>query len=463
VPITVNFFVKQGQHNKGKTTGLAVAYCLAIIGAFTGFGVFVSRVFESTALQNLANNPWLNTFVAAMFVIFGLSLLGLFEVRLPNFLLNATSKGESRGGIIGVMFMALTLMITSFTCTFPVVGGLVVMAASGKYFYPIIGLATFSAVLAFPFFLLALAPGLIAKMPKSGDWMNAVKVVGGLVEIGAALKFVNTAEIGFGAVPEDAWFDASLVLSAWVVLAAICGLYLLGFFRTDHDHDEVKIGPGRLLAGSLFLALALFLFPALVGRPPKSPLWHTIVGILPADVGDLEAPVSGGDAGGGAGEAAKSKDPEVAEREQTSFHGVVWGLSYEQAVEKAKAEHKPILIDFTGVNCVNCRAMESGVMPRKEIVSRLSKFITVQLYTDFVPIASITQAQREALAEKNQNRLLELSKDVSNPIYVTLSPDGHVLKSIAGKRSPADFAQFLDSALNDYETRDKVAQRLSAR
>ena len=179
------------------------------------------------------------------------------------------------------MFMALTLTITSFTCTFPVVGGLIVMAAKGQFFYPIIGLATFSTVLALPFFLLALSPGLLSRMPQSGDWMNAVKVVGGLVEIGAAFKFINTAEIGFGAVPEEAWFDAQVVLSIWVVLAAVCGVYLLGLFRTDHDHDEVKVGPGRLLAGTFFLGIALFLAPALFGQPPSSKVWYTFVGLLP--------------------------------------------------------------------------------------------------------------------------------------------------------------------------------------
>src|SRR3954471_20686913 len=187
IPITVHFFVKQGQAGKGKgrTTSLAIAYCLAIIGIFTAVGVFFSFFFSASFLQNLANNPWLNLLVAGLFLAFGLSLLGLFEIRLPNFLLNASAKGESRGGMVGVMFMAMTLTITSFTCTFPVVGGLIVMAAGGSFFYPIIGLATFSAVLAFPFFLLALAPNLLSKMPRSGDWMNAVKVVGGLIEVGA--------------------------------------------------------------------------------------------------------------------------------------------------------------------------------------------------------------------------------------------------------------------------------------
>ncbi len=292
VPITVNFFVKQGQGQggRGKATGLAVIYCLSIIGVFTAVGVLFSFFFSASALQTLANNPWLNICVAALFVLFGLSLLGLFEIRLPSFLLNASSKGESRGGLVGVVFMALTLTITSFTCTFPVVGGLLVMAAQGNFFYPIVGLATFATVLALPFFLLALSPSLISKMPRGGDWMNAVKVVGGLVEIGAALKFINTAELAF-VTPENAWFNAHVVLSSWIALSLVCGLYLLGVFRTDHDHDEVKVGPGRLVSGAAFLGLALFLLPALFGHAPQSQLWNrVIVGLLPPDSSAFNAP-----------------------------------------------------------------------------------------------------------------------------------------------------------------------------
>src|SRR5205814_8974498 len=184
--------------------------------------------------------------------------------------------GEGRGGLIGVVFMAMTLTITSFTCTFPVVGGLLVMAAGGDFLYPILGLATFAAVLALPFFLLALSPSLISRMPRSGDWMNAIKVVGGLVEIGAALKFINTAELAF-VPPEDAWFNAHVVLTSWIALSAVCGLYLLGVFRTEHDHDQVKVGPGRLIFGAAFLGLAVVMFPALFGRAPHGQVWPRLI------------------------------------------------------------------------------------------------------------------------------------------------------------------------------------------
>ena len=457
VPITVNFFVKQGQQRKGSTTGLAVAYCLAIIGIFTAVGLLFSVFFGAASLSKLGNNPWLNFGVAGLFLAFGLSLLGLFEIRLPNFLLNASAQGEGKGGIVGVMFMALTLTITSFTCTFPVVGGLLVMAANGNYLYPVIGMATFAAVVALPFFLLALSPGLLSKVPKSGDWMNAVKVVGGLVEIGAAFKFLNTAET-YWVVPSEAIFNAFTVLAIWVVLALVCGIYLLGFFRTDHDHDDVKVGPGRMILGTGFLGLALFLAPALFGRPPQSKVWYLVAGLLPADAGDLKAPTAEPGPAIEAREAvAVSDDPKKAEREQTSVHGVAWGMSYEAALEKARAEGKPILIDFTGVNCANCRLMEQEVLPRPEVVKELQKFVTVQLYTDTVPINSIKPEERIKLAEANIERELKLTNEATNPLYVVLGPDETVLGVKGGKMPVLEFVGLLNEARTKYEKTAKAA------
>jgi thiol:disulfide interchange protein len=469
VPITVNFFVKQGQgpEGKGKATGLACIYCLSIIGVFTAVGVLFSFFFSASSLQALANNPWLNLGVAALFLAFGLSLLGLFELRLPSFLLNASAQGESRGGLIGVVFMALTLTITSFTCTFPVVGGLLVMAAGGNFFYPIVGLATFATVLALPFFLLALSPGLISRMPRSGDWMNAVKVVGGLVEIGAALKFINTAELA-SVTAENAWFDAQVVLTSWIALSLVCGFYLLGLFRTDHDHDAVKVGPGRLVTGTLFLGLALYMSPALFGRPPQSLVWdRLIVGMLPADSSEFNsvAQVAGGDresSGLLKDVKATSTDPAQAEREEKKAHGVLWGMSLDQARELAVQSKKPILIDFTGVNCANCRLMERTVFSRPEVISLLKQFVTVQLYTDFVQIDQITPEQRETLAELNQERLQKLANEATNPVYVVLSPAGDVISKIGGYNEPPVFINFLTKALAKLPDDLKVSQTGSA-
>ena len=471
IPITVNFFVKQGQakDGQGKTTGLAITYCLAIIGVFTMVGVFCSFFVSATALPRLANNPWLNLGVAGLFLAFGLSLLGLFELRLPNFLLNASAQIEGRGGLIGVFFMAMTLTITSFTCTFPVVGGLLVMAAGGEFFYPIIGLATFSAVLAFPFFLLALAPGLLAKMPKSGDWMNSVKVIGGLIEIGAALKFINTAELAFVA-STDAWFNAQFVLTAWVVLSAVCGFYLLGFFRTDHDYEEAKVGAGRMVLGCFFLVAALYFAPALFGRPPKGQIWNElVVGLLPPDAPSLTAqPVmiasNGGSASHENGEVkATETDPEKAERQERKFHGVSWGLSYDQALEVAKAEKKPVLIDYTGVNCANCRKMEQTVFVLPEVTKLLGEFVTVSLYTDYVDIGSLTSEDRERLAERNQERQIKMTNEATNPFYVIVTPEGQVVEAIGGYNRPDVFVDFLSKGLAKIKGETKVARVGEAR
>lgn len=450
VPITVNFFVKQGQKKAGATTGLAVTYCLAIIGVFTAVGLLFSIFFGAASLSKLGNNPWLNFGVAGLFLAFGLSLLGLFEIRLPSFLLNASAQGEGRGGLVGVVFMALTLTITSFTCTFPVVGGLLVMAANGSYLYPVLGMATFAAVLALPFFLLALSPGLLAKAPKSGDWMNAVKVVGGLIEIGAAFKFINTAETAW-VVPSEAIFNAFTVLAIWVVLALVCGIYLLGLFRTDHDLDAIKVGPGRMILGSAFLFLTLFMAPALFGRPPQSKLWYMIVGLLPADADDLKAPTGAPAAAEHREALAVSDDPKKAEREQTADHGVIWGMSYEAALERAKAEGKPILIDFTGVNCANCRLMEQEILPRPEVVKEMQKFVTVQLYTDTVPIKTLKPEERSKLAEANLMRELKLANEATNPLYVVLGPGETVLGVKGGKMDPLVFVGLLTEARTKYE------------
>jgi thiol:disulfide interchange protein DsbD len=358
------------------------------------------------------------------------------------------------------MFMALTLTITSFTCTFPVVGGLLVMAAGGQFFYPVIGLATFATVLALPFFLLALSPGLLSKMPRSGDWMNAVKVIGGLVEIGAAFKFLNTAELAF-VTPDNAWIDAEVILTAWIVLSAVCGFYLLGFFRTDHDHEDLKIGPARMVLATLFIGMALYLAPALFGRPPRSLIWdRLIVGLLPPDVQDLQSAPAGGDgvAVRERHKKAKSADPDQAQREEMSFHGVWWGMSYEAALERAKKEGKPVLIDFTGVNCANCRLMESNVLPKPEVVDLLEQFVTVQLYTDFVPIDSIGADLRKQLAEKNLDRELELTNDSSNPFYVVLDPDAKLLGSIPGYNERGVFTTFLKGVLDQHRSAVKVAR-----
>jgi thiol:disulfide interchange protein DsbD len=283
-------------------------------------------------------------------------------------------------------------------------------------------------------------------------------VVGGLIEIGAAFKFINTAECVF-VVPSEAWFNAYTVLSIWVVMLLICGIYLLGLFRTDHDYEEIKVGPGRIVTGWLFLTLTLFLAPALFGRPPdKTKVWYLVAGLLPADASELRDATGGSSGGEPRNQLATSSEPKQAEREQTSFHGVPWGMSYEAALEKAKAANKPVLIDFTGVNCANCRVMELEVFPRPEVVQALGEFVPVQLYTDIVPIKSISKDARKQLADANLDLEIKLFDDVTNPNYVIVDAEGKILGKIGGRQPPADFLGFMKSALERFRGTSKVAQ-----
>ena len=308
--------------------------------------------------------------------------------------------------------------------------------------------------------MLALAPGILSNLPRSGDWMNSVKVVGGLIEIGAAFKFLNTAEVSMRGVPEEAWFDAQVLLAAWVVIAAVCGFYLLGFFRTSHDHQEPSVGVGRLLIGSMFLFLALYFTPALFGYPPRSQIYdRLIVGLLPADAGELDAEtqlltrleqfgmMSPGGGGSGAEERpliADSEDPEEVQRAR-SLHGVWWDMSYDVALAKAKESNKPVLIDFTGVNCANCRLMEKSVMPRNDVIERLRNFETVQLYVDRVPIEGLGPERSEDLAVRNFEREIELTQESTQPLYVVMTPEGKVLSSQGGYIEPKQFLSYLDT------------------
>ncbi|GIW88933.1 MAG: hypothetical protein KatS3mg108_3257 [Isosphaeraceae bacterium] len=485
VPITVNFFLKRSQSSGGRPIGLALTYCLAIIGIFTGIGLFFSIVFGAASTTALGNNAWLNLLFGLAFIAMGLSLLGLFEFRLPSAWLNKSAALESKGGLIGVVFMAVTLTITSFTCTAPLVGQLLFLASRGHYLYPTLGLLTFATVLALPFFVLALVPSLLQSVPRSGDWMNSVKVVGGLLEIAAAFKFLNTAETSFrGGQASEAILDAQVVLSIWVVSALVAGLYLLGLFRTDHDLETPKVGPIRLVSGTLFLALALYLTPALFGNPPESELYRSIAGIFPQDSlqefdsagrirgyvkrdlntvfaqlnQDPSAPVaSPADRGGGSptlevAVEATSSDPQLAIRQHRELIGdLSWGYSYDAALEEAQKTQRPILIDFTGVNCANCRTMEAKVMPAPAVEELMRQFIRVRLHTDFVPIPTLTEDQRLDLGEDNLDLELRLVNQSTSPYYVILDPSGSVLAQQAFDPNVAPFVAFLQNGLSRFQ------------
>ena len=430
IPVTVAFFLKQEEKKAGSSLKLAIVYCLSIIGAFTILGLLAAIVFGPTALNNLANNPWLNLGFAGLFLFFGIMLLGVIEIQIPYWLLSWSSSRESAGGMIGIVFMALTFTLVSFTCTFAFVGSLLVAATRGDYLWPVIGMLSFSTAFASPFFVLALFPKMLKKLPKSGGWMNDVKVVIGLVEIAAVVKFLSVSDIGFsvGQIPVYLTYDVFLWL--WIAIGLIAGIYLLGFFRKPKPAFSAIRGlsalafllfSGRLIAGLYEAGL------------PADPIWNLVAAFAPPDV-----------------EVRKTEDLGYV----IAHHNLDFGMEFERAVSVATKDQQPLFLDFTGVNCVNCRQMERTVMIEENVVSAMKKMVRAQLYTDLVP--GITDVElREKLLLLNQELQSELTGDVALPSYAVVSADGkQVLAYFSGLDSSGGekFLAFLNAGLERWES-----------
>ncbi len=390
VPVTVAFFLKQSEKKTGSSIGLAVVYCLGIIGTFTVLGLLVAVIFGPTKLNEIANDRWLNLGFSGLFFVFSLMLLGMFELRMPSWLLTWSSRRESSGGVVGALFMALTFTLVSFTCTFAFVGSLLVWAAKGDRLWPIIGMLAFSAAFASPFFFLALFPALLKKLPRSGGWMNTVKVTMGLIELALVLKFLSVADIGFS--PDHLpWIvDRASFLTGWVAIAAITGLYLLGTFRMSNDTPTDGISAIRCCFAIFFLSLAAYVGSGVYSpQPPKGWLWQQIASFAPPD-----APTH--------------------------------MIDFREAVRVASRTNKPLFIDFTGVNCVNCRKMEQTVLIRPEVTDVLKQTVQVQLFTDRIP--GVTDSRtHETLLAINRKLQTDWFKDVTLPGYAIVSPDGKVV------------------------------------
>jgi thiol:disulfide interchange protein len=440
VPITVSFFQKQSEKQHHRPVTMAAVYCLGIIGTFTGLGLLMSILFGATAVTTLANNPWINLVIAGVLVFFGLNLLGLFEIRVPSWLLTYSAGQESRGGFVGVLFMALTFTLTSFTCTFAFAGLLLAAAAQGDWLWPLLGLLAFSAAFSTPFFFLALFPSFLQKLPKNGGWMNTVKVVMGLIEVGAAFKFFSVADLSWH---PTAWiFDYELVMSAWMVISITAGLYLLNMFRLPHDVATDHVGVLRFVFAMSFLGLAGYLGVGLYSaEKPTGKVWENIAAFAPPKF-------EGGN---------ESYGPVI------EHGGIKYALDYQRAIEFAARQNRPVFLDFTGVNCINCRKMEQTVLSSPEIIDRLKRFVCIQVFADQVPHVP-DPAERERLLESNI-RLQEWFGDASLPSYAVVPADkeltadeGNILSSVTGY-SPDEqrFAKFLDDGLARWE--QKIAQK----
>ncbi len=415
VPITVSFFLKQNENKGGRPFVLALVFSLSIIAAFVVIGVGIAAIFGATKPNELANNWILNLFLASVFFAFALNMLGLFEIQVPSWLLTMTSTGEQTGGYVGVIFMALTFVLTSFSCTFAFVGSLLAAAAQGEYYWPVLGMLAFGTTFSAPFFLLALAPGRLKSLPKSGGWLNAVKVVMGFVELGVAVKYISIVDQQWNAVP---WlFDFTNVMTLWSVLAACTGLYLLGLFRLSHDTPGHGLSPIRVLLAIGFLMLG-GLFVVGLSQPDREAWFiNQLVSFAPARLDNEE-----------------------------------FELDFDAAVLDATANNVPLFVDFTGVFCTNCRLMEKR-MAKPSNHKRLKHFVQAQLYTDKVPkVTDETEAKR--ILARNVSLQVDWFGDVTLPSYAIVTPDGKTIlsKFFGLEQRDGDFARFLDEGATKWRS-----------
>jgi thiol:disulfide interchange protein DsbD len=360
IPITVSYFIKQGEKKVHNPLMMAIVYTGTIV-----IVLGLSSVTLLSTFQDLSVNPFTNIALGLLFLVFAFSLFGMFDIRLPGFMARFTSEREGSGGYLGVIFMACSFTIVSFTCVAPFLGGFSGMAASGNFskFQLAMGGLVFAATFAAPFFLLALFPSLMKKLPKSGDWMNTVKVVMGFLELAAALKFFRTAELRWTIPPQI--FSYDFVLSMWVVLLVFCSLYMLGMYRLPHDYPQEHIGVPRMLFGVICLTLAIYLLPALFAKAPDGSKQRP-GGMVYAWVDAFLLP-----------------EPSAAEL--LNKGDLAWSGDLLRAVEDARTKNQLLFLDFTGVTCSNCKLNEKNVFVKENVKELFRKYHLVQLYTDTVP------------------------------------------------------------------------------
>lgn len=408
IPITVSYFTKSAETRKGAGTSLALVYCLGIIFTFTGLGLGLAALLGATGINQFAANPWVNLLITAIFLGFALNLFGLYQIGVPSSVLTRLSKAGGEGGYVQALLMGLTFTLTSFTCTVPFVGTVLVATSQGDWLWPALGMLGFSVVFAAPFFALALLPRLLTSLPRSGGWLNSVKVTMGFLEVAAAMKFVSNVDLVWH------WkiFTREIVLAIWLAIAVTAAVYLLGKFRLPHDGPVESLGVVRMLWAVFFLAVGFYLFTGLLGGT----LGELDAFLPPRTSGELMI-TGGGKAG-----------PELS-----------WHTTLDSALEEARAQRKLVFVDFTGYTCTNCRWMEANIFPLPAVHSRLQDFVRLQLYTD----GSGKQY------DDNQRYQKESFGTVALPLYAILDAQGSRIATFPGMtRKPEEFLRFLNSPLS---------------
>ncbi|WP_293741442.1 cytochrome c biogenesis protein CcdA [uncultured Pedobacter sp.] len=448
LPLTVSFFTKGSE--KGKAFQRAALYGFFIILIYVVLGLLVTVIFGADALNSLSTNGIFNFFFFLLLVAFAASFLGAFEITLPSSWVNKMDANSDKGGVAGLFFMAGTLALVSFSCTGPIIGTLLVQAATtGALLGPAVGMFGFSLALAIPFALFALFPSAMNKLPKSGGWLNSVKVVLGFLELAFALKFLSNVDLAY----HWEWFDREIFLSLWIVIFGMMGIYLLGKLRFSHDSPLAFISVPRLFLATIVLAFTIYLIPGMWGAPLKS-----ISAFLPPqetqDFDLYTASLLGGK------QTATNDGPhKYADKFHAPLKLNVY-FDYDEGMAAAKKLNKPVMIDFTGHACVNCRKMEANVWPDKDVYKMLNNdYVLIQLYvddkTELAPAdVAVTPEGKKLTTIGKKWSDLQARKFQSNsqPFYVLLNPKTEALLALpqGADYEIANYKKFLLSGLNAF-------------
>ncbi len=432
IPLTVSFFTKRSG-SRGKGIRNAMIYAASIILIYVTLGLLVTISFGSDALNDLSSNAFFNLAFFVIFVIFAISFFGAFEITLPSWIINKADSASDRGGLIGIFFMAFTLSLVSFSCTGPIIGTLLVEAAQGQsYIGPLAGMAGFSFALAVPFAIFSLFPGWLNSLPKSGGWLNTVKVTLGFLELALALKFLSNVDLAYH------WgiLHRELFVCIWVIIFFLLGLYLIGKLKLSHDNDLPFISTARLLLAILVFTFTIYLIPGIWGAPLK-----LISGFPPPEFY----------------KEWKTGTESECPHNLNCFH------VYDEGMRYAKSQGKPVMLDFTGWSCVNCRKMEDKVWSDPAVLKRLmNDYIIISLYVDDkTPLPDDQQHTSPTtgkLIRTTGNKWSDFQASVygtnSQPYYVLIDNNAKILaQPHGGMMSIADYLAFLNEGLCRYQLR----------
>lgn len=419
IPMTVSYFTNNGGKWKG------VLYGLSIIIIYTIIGSVIAPFMGAETANELATNWLPNVIFFTVFVLFALSFLGLFEITLPNKFVNNIDKQSDKGGLVGIFFMAFTLVVVSFSCTGPLVGTILVESAGGQVLKPVLGMFAFSLAFALPFTVFALFPSLMNNLPKSGGWLNSVKVVLGLLELAFAFKFLSIADQAYH------WniLDREIYLAIWIVIFSVLGLYLLGKIRLPHDSPSESTSVGGLVMAIVTFSFVVYLIPGMFGAPLKA-----IAGYLPP-LTSHDFNLSLASNNGISSENTICEVPKYADKLHFQ-HGIQGYFDYDQALACAKQQNKPIFIDFTGHGCVNCREMEARVWSDPQVLKRLKEdFVMLALYvddkTDLPESEWVTSTYdgklKKTVGKKNADFQISRFNNNAQPYYVIIDINGELL------------------------------------